>query len=74
MTERTYADAIGHLTEAIAVLNRPGEGLGVAWGLQRGQAGWFHVVKARDELEWLRDQLIWHDQQERDRLAGRTDA
>ena len=58
---RSYAPAIAHLTEVLNVLNRPGEGMGVDWGLQRGQAGWFYVVKARNELERLRDSLTHHE-------------
>jgi hypothetical protein len=65
MTDRSYGAAIMHLTEAIAVLNRPGEGLGVDWGLQRGQAGWFHVLKARDELEYVLAELVrYHERGE----------
>lgn len=54
----TYEAAIAHLTEVVALLNRPGEGMGVAWGLRRGQIGWFHVVRCRNELERLRDELV----------------
>lgn len=57
---RSYADAIAHLTEAVNLLNRPDEGMGVAWGLRRGQAGWFRVARARNELERLRDDLLRH--------------
>jgi hypothetical protein len=56
--EQSYADAIAHLDFVLAALNQPGVGLGYAWGLQRGQAGWFHVLRARNELERLRDDLI----------------
>jgi len=56
--EHGYRDAIAHLTEVLEVLNRPDEGLGVSWGLRRGQAGWFHMLRARNELEHLRGDLI----------------
>lgn len=58
--QHSYADAIAHLTEAVNLLNRPDEGMGVSWGLRRGQAGWFHVARARNELERLRDDLLRH--------------
>jgi hypothetical protein len=61
MTEESYMAAIANLTEAINVLNRPNEGMGCAWGLRRGQVGWFHVCRARNELERLRDDLIRHE-------------
>lgn len=61
MTEHSYDDAIANLSEALEVLNRPGEGLGVAWGLQRGQAGWYYLVRARDGIQRLRDDLLKHN-------------
>jgi hypothetical protein len=62
---RSYRDAITHLEEVVSVLNRPGEGMGVAWGLRRGQAGWFAVVNARNMLEKLRDDLVRLDDRDR---------
>lgn len=55
--EHSYSEAIAHLDEALAILNRPGEGLGYSWGLKRGQDGYFRLVRARNHLRYLRDDL-----------------
>lgn len=43
--EHSYSEAIAHLDEALAILNRPGEGLGYSWGLKRGQDGYFRLLR-----------------------------
>lgn len=57
-----YADAIAALQEAIAVIDRPGEGLGCAFGLRPGEWGHLKVVHARDQLVALRDAMERYDQ------------
>jgi hypothetical protein len=69
--ERSYREAIAHLDEALAILDRPGEGLGYSWGLRRGQAGYFMLVRARDHLRSLRNDF---DRHERLAVARREDS
>ena len=59
--EHSYGPAIGHLSSVLEILNRPGEGLGTAWGLRPGQVGFGQLVRARDQIERLQRALIRHE-------------
>lgn len=57
-SEQSYGQAIEALERAVEVINGP---LGVAWGLRRGQVGWYHAARARDELDRLAGDFRRHD-------------
>ena len=63
MTDRSYREAIDQLAE---ILNRLDDLIGT-YGVQRGQAGWYLTIRARDQLHRL-----WGDFKRLERVANGT--